>query len=70
MKTVSLNVNDMSCNHCVSAIKNGLMKIDVISKINLEKKLVEVTYNENQISLEEIQDEIGEIGYTAVRAEY
>lgn len=60
MKKV-LNVNGMSCNHCVSMITESLMKIDSVENvvIDLNEKTVEIDLSsaiENSILKEKIED--------------
>lgn len=62
------NVEGMSCNHCVNAIKNALMKLDGINnvEISLEKKIVMVEYEEGKVDETLIASTIEEQGYDVV----
>jgi len=68
MKSVKLNVNGMSCEHCVKSIKNGLLEIEGISdvQVSLANKNVDVDYSETVIGIVEIKKIIEEIGYEVV----
>lgn len=63
MKNIVLNVQGMSCQHCVNSIEGALKEIGVSGKVNLSDDLVEATYDENQVSLEQIKEVIEEQGY-------
>ncbi|WP_340386405.1 cation transporter [Paenibacillus sp. FSL E2-0151] len=63
MKNIVLNVQGMSCQHCVNSIEGALKEIGVSGKLNLSDDSVEATYDENQVSLEQIKEVIEEQGY-------
>lgn len=65
MQNVTLNVQGMSCGHCVKAIEGSVGKLDGVSevKVNLEAAQVEVAFNESQVSLDNIKETIEEQGY-------
>ena len=49
----TLNVEGMSCNHCVESIHNTLNEIIGVQKafVNLEEKEVRIDYNELKVEL-------------------
>jgi copper chaperone len=65
-QTTTLNVNGMSCQHCVHAVKSsvgalaGVRSVDV----SLEKKLVTVGFDPGVTSLDAIKHAITDEGYT------
>ncbi|MCY8234328.1 copper chaperone CopZ [Priestia endophytica] len=65
MEKVTLNVEGMSCNHCVKAIEgsvgelNGVKKVDV----NLSEKAVTVEFDKDKATLDEIKETIDDQGY-------
>ncbi|MDR6717221.1 cation transporter [Paenibacillus sp. 2003] len=63
MKNIVLNVQGMSCQHCVNSIEGALKEIGVSGKVNLSDDSVEATYDENLVSLEQIKEVIEEQGY-------
>lgn len=67
MKSI-LNVDGMSCMHCVNAIKNSVGALDGVSAVDvdLEAKTVTVEYDETKTSLDRIKEEIEEQGYDVV----
>ncbi|PRA07720.1 MULTISPECIES: cation transporter [unclassified Paenibacillus] len=63
MKNIVLNVQGMNCQHCVNSIEGALKEIGVSGKVNLSDDSVEATYDEHQVSLEQIKEVIEEQGY-------
>jgi copper chaperone len=66
MTTKTLNVQGMSCQHCVNSIETALKGIGAIGKVDLTNKQVEVTFDESKLSLEQIKETIEEQGYDVV----
>ncbi|MBP3950288.1 copper chaperone CopZ [Bacillus suaedae] len=68
MESVSINVQGMSCGHCVSAVEGSVSKLSGVSsvKVDLGANLVEVTFDKEAVSLEKIKAEIEEQGYDVV----
>lgn len=65
MKTVTLNVQGMSCGHCVKAIEGSVGELEGVSgvSVKLEEALVDVAFNESQVSLDKIKETIVDQGY-------
>ena len=65
MTQESLKVEGMTCQHCVQTITEALGKITGTNKVavDLDKKEVQVDYNEEETSLQEISDKIVEVGF-------
>ncbi|GED71543.1 copper chaperone CopZ [Brevibacillus reuszeri] len=66
MKNITLNVEGMSCNHCVNTVEKTLKELGAEGKVNLAAKTVEVSYDENGTTLEAIKEAIEEQGYDVV----
>jgi len=68
MKNVTLNVEGMSCSHCVNAVTNAVTALEGVSGVNvdLEGKTVTVDFDADQVSLESIKEAIEEEGYDVV----
>ncbi|MED1795583.1 copper chaperone [Brevibacillus nitrificans] len=66
MQTITLNVEGMSCNHCVNTIEKTLKELGATGKVNLAAKTVEVSYDESGLSKEAIKEAIEEQGYDVV----
>lgn len=63
MKNITLQVQGMSCQHCVDSIEGALKEIGVQGKVDLKNNSVDVSFDENQISMERIKETIEEQGY-------
>lgn len=68
MKSVKLNVNGMSCEHCVKSIKDGLLDKNGVAfvEVSLKEKSVKVDYSDVIITSDEIKSIIEEIGYDVI----
>lgn len=65
-ESIQLQVEGMSCGHCVKAVENGLGELKGIKSVvvTLAEGLVDVSYNSKLISLETIKEVLAEDGYT------
>jgi copper chaperone len=65
MQSVKLNVQGMSCGHCVKAVEGSVGELEGINqvKVKLEEAMVEVSFNESQVSLHKIKKTIEDQGY-------
>ena len=61
----SLKVEGMTCQHCVETITEALGTIVGTNKVtvDLDKKEVQIDYNEEETSLKEISIKIVEMGF-------
>ncbi|MCP3773517.1 copper ion binding protein [Paenibacillus sp. MZ04-78.2] len=66
MKNITLQVEGMSCQHCVNSIEGALKEIGAKGKVDLKNNSVDVSFDENQISIELIKETIEEQGYEVV----
>ncbi|MEF2245333.1 MULTISPECIES: copper ion binding protein [unclassified Paenibacillus] len=66
MKNITLQVEGMSCQHCVNSIEGALKEIGAKGKVDLKNNLVDVSFDENQISIELIKETIVDQGYEVV----
>ncbi len=68
MEETILNVEGMSCEHCVKAVKNAVSALPGIEKVavDLKNKSVTVKYHPAESTLDEIKSEIEEQGYDVV----
>lgn len=67
--TVTLRAPDISCGHCVMAIKKAVGKLPGVSAVegNPNTKQVQVTYEPGQVSLDRIEAVMAEEGYPVAR---
>ncbi|AQS55715.1 copper chaperone CopZ [Novibacillus thermophilus] len=65
MQHITLNVQGMSCGHCVNSIEQNVGQINGVQsvKVNLEEGKVDVTFNSDEVSLKDIKDVIEDQGY-------
>ncbi len=65
MQHITLNVQGMSCGHCVNSIEQNVGQINGVQsvKVNLEEGKVDVTFNSDEVSLKDIRDVIEVQGY-------
>ncbi|MCG7334635.1 copper chaperone CopZ [Sporosarcina sp. ACRSM] len=65
MGNLTLNIQGMSCGHCVSAIETSVGDLAGVSrvKVKLDDAQVEVSFNESQVSLDTIKETIEDQGY-------
>ncbi|AJD89561.1 copper chaperone CopZ [Jeotgalibacillus malaysiensis] len=65
MESVSLKVTGMSCQNCVKSIEKNLGKMQGVEKVSvsLQENIVNVNYNEDEVSLDQMQVVIEDQGY-------
>jgi len=66
MANAVFNVPEMSCGHCKAAVEGELKKLSGVegSNADFEKGIVEVRYDEDRVTTEELRDAIEEAGYS------
>lgn len=63
MTKITLNVEGMSCGHCVNSVENALKEIGAAGKVDLDAKKVEVEYDDSVLNQDVIKEAIEEQGY-------
>ena len=65
MIEATFHVPEMSCGHCKAAIEGELNKLSGVERSNadLEQGTVEVSYNEDRMSEEQLKGAIEDAGY-------
>ena len=68
MANQMLNVEGMTCDHCVQTIKEAVNNLVGISRVevDLENKQVAVEYDKALVKLDSITDKIVEIGFEVI----
>lgn len=68
MQTITLNVKGMSCGHCVKAVEGSVGELEGVDQVsvNLDEALVEVSFNEAQVSSDRIKETIEDQGYDVI----
>lgn len=63
MNQVTLQVNGMSCMHCVNSIEGAMKALGANAKVNLADGTVTVAYDSGKLSLQSIKEAIEDQGY-------
>lgn len=65
MEKITLNVEGMSCGHCVKSIEGSVGELPGVSsvKVHLENGTVDVEFNNSEVSLDKIKETIDDQGY-------
>jgi len=65
MSNVTLNVPDISCEHCERAITNALTPVEGVRTVSVDipAKQVRVDYDEAQVNVEKMKDVLQEEDY-------
>ncbi len=68
MEKKIINVEGMSCEHCVKAITKAVTALNGVASVDvsLKEKTVTVEYNSAKVSLDKIKEEIENQGYDIV----
>jgi len=68
MQNITLNVQGMSCGHCVKAIEGSVSQLAGVNAVNvkLDEAKVDVSFDEGKVSLEQIKETIDDQGYDVV----
>jgi copper chaperone len=65
MEKVTLNVEGMSCGHCVKAVEGSVGELQGVSavKVNLQEGSVDIEFNASEVGLDVIKETIDDQGY-------
>ncbi len=65
-KTTVLKVPDMTCGHCELSVQEALDELDGVERAKADHATgdVEVGYDEDKVSIEQMGDALEEAGYT------
>ncbi|MFS0863609.1 copper chaperone CopZ [Fredinandcohnia sp. 179-A 10B2 NHS] len=68
MENVTLNVQGMSCGHCVKAVEGSVGELAGVKKVevNLGEGKVNVEFDSAVVTLDKIKETIDEEGYEVV----
>lgn len=68
MQHVTLNVQGMSCGHCVKAVEGSVGQLAGVNVVDvkLDEAKVNVSFDESQVTLEQIKETIDDQGYDVV----
>jgi len=64
----TLNVKGMSCGHCVSSVKGALEQVKGIENVDIDLAAgkVDVTYDDAQVTVDDLKNTIENQGYDVV----
>lgn len=68
MNEITLQIDGMSCGHCVSQVRAALARIDGLQIREVKIGQATVTYDPNLIEADEIVEAVKEAGYDALTA--
>lgn len=65
MGQITLQVPEISCNHCVMTVEETVGELPGVGAVNANEstKQVQVTYDTNRVSLSEIEAALDDAGY-------
>lgn len=68
MEQTTLNVQGMSCGHCVKAVEGSVGELGGVHsvKVHLEDNKVDVEYDAAKVTLDQIKETIDDQGYDVV----
>lgn len=69
MNTVTLNVPDISCDHCKAAIEGAVAPMEGVdsAEVTIDAKTVNVSFDDSVVSLDAIVSAIDDQGYEVAR---
>lgn len=67
MKKETIQVDGMTCNHCKASVEGALNNVKGVSKakVDLDANNVAVEFNDSEVTVEKLKEEIEEQGYEA-----
>ncbi|WP_131923070.1 copper chaperone CopZ [Hazenella coriacea] len=70
MNQATLIVKGMSCGHCVQAVETSVGKLNGVEsvKVHLEAGKVDVSFDSQTVSLQQIEETIEDQGYDVIKA--
>ncbi len=63
MKTANIDIDGMSCQHCVMRVRKALEALSGITSMNVEVGKVSVSFEESAITQPDIENAIAKAGY-------
>ena len=63
MNTATINVDGMSCQHCVMRVRKALEALSGIASMNVEVGKVSVSFDEAKVTQKDIETAITKAGY-------
>lgn len=69
MKTITIQIEGMSCQHCVASVTSAVSELDGVSNVtvSLENKNMTADIDESKVNEQQIAAVIEEIGFDVVK---
>ncbi|WP_409200324.1 heavy-metal-associated domain-containing protein [Methanobrevibacter sp. DSM 116169] len=66
MSNNEIKVNGLHCSSCVFAVENSIKDLDGVedAKADLDTGIVKLTYDDNKVSLDDIDEAVKEAGFS------
>jgi copper chaperone len=61
--TTTLNIQGMSCGHCVNSVEGAVKNVGAMAKVDLASKSATIEFDESKVTLAKIKEAIEEQGY-------
>lgn len=67
IEQATLTAPDISCDHCVATVQETVSALEGVSQVEAseETKKIEVSFDPQRVSLDQIRKALGEAGYPA-----
>ncbi len=66
MADANINIEGMTCQHCVGRVKQALEALDGVQDVEVEVGSAKVSFDNSAVSKGEIADAVVKAGYTVV----
>lgn len=68
MKTITLWIDGMMCNHCTSSVTNALTALDGVKtvQVSLEEKNAVITYDSSKVDADTLATIIDDLGFSVI----
>ncbi len=67
MKDITINIDGMSCQHCVMRVKKAIEGLSGISNLSVEVGSAKMSFDESKIQQADIENAIVKVGYKIKR---
>lgn len=65
MRQMTLQIDGMSCQHCVRAVDNALRGIPGVALDKVEVGRADLRFDESQVTVDALLDAVADAGYSA-----
>ena len=68
MTPLTLQIDGMSCNHCLQAVTQALTRLPGITRLDVRMGRAELTFDPAEVDPDRIVSAVGAAGYRATRS--